>query len=81
MGWALFMSVLLVLSRVEIYYLDKGVKNLEEIVKIRGQRIDRWERAYSEVLAQRDEAYDVLERILEAIEAVTKVTPTDGGGV
>lgn len=84
MGWAFFslgLLFLLILSRVEIYYLDKGSKCLEEILKIQEQRVEHWKRAYSEVLEQRDEAYDVLERALKAVKAVTNVTPTDGGGV
>lgn len=83
MGWAFFTValMLLILSRVEIYYLNEGVKNLEEIAEIRGERIENLNRAYDSVSAMLDESHDMLGRLIEAIKPVTNVTPTDGGGV
>jgi hypothetical protein len=83
MGWLFFAValVLLILSRVEIYYLDKAVKALEEIVQIRGERIDNLNKAYDSLYAKFDEALDMMERAIEAIKPVINVTRKSGGGV
>lgn len=83
MGWLFFAGALglLILSRVEIYYLDKAVKALEEVVQIRGERIDNLNKAYDSLYAKFDEALDMMERAIEAIKPVINVTRKSGGGV
>jgi hypothetical protein len=83
MGWLFFAVtlVLLILSRVEIYYLDKAVKALEEIVQIRGERIDNLNKAYDSLYAKFGEALDMMGRAIEAIKPVISVTDKSGGGV